>query len=309
MEPIQDKLQKWNSAGSLKTDGLKERLDKWKSHPVVQEFLQQHPEVDDDMLIRSANRIHQAVKEADACDKCPGLERCSNQVRGHVAHLVYTGSSVETVMVPCSKWIAEQQQLKREKYIKSHYIPKLTFSASFEDLDHDEGRADAIEAVIRFCLTVLPGNAGTKGIYLYGPFGVGKSYIMGAAAMELAKRDIHSLMIYTPDFFREIKSAIHDHSLEEKIRAIKEVPVLILDDIGAEMVSPWIRDEILAPVMQHRVHEYLPTLFTSNYDYTLLEEHLCYSEKGGSEVMKAKRLMDRIRRSTEIYSVTGTNRR
>ena len=37
---------------------------------------------------------------------------------------------------------------------------------------------------------VLP----TKGLYIYGKFGVGKSYLLGALANELAARHIHSVL-------------------------------------------------------------------------------------------------------------------
>ena len=88
---------------------------------------------------------------------------------------------------------------------------------------------------------VLP----TKGLYIHGKFGVGKSYLLGALANELAARHIHSVVVYVPEFLREMKQAIQDHSLAEKIEFVKRAPVLMLDDIGAEIMSSWTRDEIL----------------------------------------------------------------
>ena len=55
--------------------------------------------------------------------------------------------------------------------------------------------------------------------------------------------------------------------------------------------------------------EKLPTLFTSNYDYDELEEQLAYSEKGGIERLKAKRIMERIKHFTTFVEVGGQNRR
>ena len=39
------------------------------------------------------------------------------------------------------------------------------------------------------------------------------------------------------------------------------VPVLILDDIGSEMNTQWVRDEVLGPILQFRMLEELPTFF------------------------------------------------
>src|SRR5690606_7794142 len=130
-----------------------------------------------------------------------------------------------------------------------------------------------------------------KGLYLYGKFGVGKTFIMGAIANELADRQIETMLVYTPDFFREMKQSIGDGTITEKLDRVKNAQVLILDDIGAEGISSWIRDDVLGVILQYRMMENLPTLFTSNYDFDELEEHLAYSERSGYERLKAMRIM------------------
>jgi DNA replication protein DnaC len=169
-------------------------------------------------------------------------------------------------------------------------------------------RLDAITGVLEFCLQAEPGKNG-RGIYLYGPLGVGKSYLLGAACNKLKERDIATYMVYVPAFFREIKAAIADQQVDVKVQAMQQVPVLIFDDIGAETTSAWLRDEILGPILQYRMMAKLPTLYTSNYNYAQLEEHLAYSQKGGIERMKAKRIMERIRHYTDDYFFDGPNRR
>ena len=67
--------------------------------------------------------------------------------------------------------------------------------------------------------------------------------------------------------------------------------LLLLDDIGAEHITPWSRDEVLEPILQHRMDEKLPTFFTSNFDYSGLEKHFTI----GGEVVYAKRIIERIK--------------
>ena len=167
---------------------------------------------------------------------------------------------------------------------------------------------DAILAMMDFCSSCNPGQT-DMGIYLYGPLGVGKSRIVAAAARKLAERHIASIMVYVPDFFREIKESIGENAVGKKIDTLKKVPVLILDDIGAETMSAWARDEVLGAILQYRVSEKLPTIYTSNYTLDELEEHLSYSHKSGIEEMKAKRIMERIRFFSNAYYVGGVNRR
>ena len=201
----------------------------------------------------------------------------------------------------------EDEKRKNEKLIKSLYVPKDILRASFDDIDTDE-RSDAIQKALAFVLNYKEGNP-IKGLYFYGQFGVGKSYLLGAIANELAAKRIPSMIVYVPELFRELKSSIGDSTLNEKLEAIKKEPILMLDDIGAESMSSWVRDEILGPILQFRMLDNLPTFFTSNYDFQGLEHHLTYSQRGEEEKLKARRVMERIKYLAEPVRVTGKNRR
>jgi len=84
----------------------------------------------------------------------------------------------------------------------------------------------------------------------------------------------------------------------------------MLDDIGADSMSSWIRDDVLGVILQYRMQEELPTFFTSNFNMEQLEsEHLTTSQRGETEPLKAKRLMERIRLLSEEVSMSGENRR
>jgi primosomal protein DnaI len=284
-------------------------VDDIAQSPEVVELRREHPEITVAHIAQSLSRVKQTLDEAEHCRHCPGLDACPNLLQGHKAAMDWTGISIEVRHTPCRLYLLDRQQKERSRLIRTHHIPKEIVGASFADLDADDERIDAIEAVLEFCQHIEPGTPGAKGLYFYGPFGVGKSYLMGAAAKKLAERGIASLMVYTPDFFREIKDALGDNTVQEKIAVLKEVPVLILDDIGAETLSPWARDEVLGAILQYRVSENLPVLYTSNYTYEQLQDHLAYSQKAGVEQLKAMRIMERIRYYTKAYEVNGNNRR
>ena len=61
---------------------------------------------------------------------------------------------------------------------------------------------------------------------------------------------------------------------------IKQAEVLILDDIGAEQSTPWVRDEVLQVILQYRMQEDLPTFFTSNFNFEDLEKHFAKGKNG-----------------------------
>jgi primosomal protein DnaI len=289
---------------------VEERLARVKKHPAFHGWIAEQGEaLGDEQLLRSLSDIVHYVRETEHCQACPGLDNCPNTMQGYQPILnLGERQMIGLQMKKCEKKLAKESQLMRQNLIRSHHIPLDIIEATFQTIERDQGRLDALSSLMEFCLAYRPESM-TKGIYLYGPLGVGKSHMMGAAAKKMAERGIASLMVYVPDFFREMKESIGDHTLYEKIHALKTVPVLILDDIGAESLSGWARDEVLGTILQHRVNERLPTLYTSNYDLDGLEEHFAYSHKGGLEVMKAKRLMERIRHYVHVHFVDGPNRR
>ena len=133
--------------------------------------------------------------------------------------------------------------------------------------------------------------------------------MLGAIANELATLKVRSVVVFVPEFLREMKNSIQDQSLNEKIDYVKKAPVLMLDDIGAETLSSWTRDEILGTILHYRMSEELPTFITSNFDYAGLEHHLAQSSRGDVEVVKAARIMERIKALTIPVQMDGVNRR
>ena len=93
-----------------------------------------------------------------------------------------------------------------------------------------------------------------------------------------------------------------------KFNAIKKVPLLLIDDIGAENVTNWGRDEVLGTILQYRMEENLPTLFTSNLTIEELEKHLMATSKE-IDIVKARRIIERIEQLTENKTMISKNLR
>ncbi|WP_078555450.1 primosomal protein DnaI [Bacillus alkalicellulosilyticus] len=274
----------------------------------VQTFLAKQ-NLSNEIIDRSISALQEYRRDLQHCNHCPGLQACPNLLKGYRPDMDVKPKHLEVFYVPCDKKRQDEEAKKQQSLIKSLYIPKEITEARFESFESDNpSRLEASHAAYEFARTVIPGET-AQGLYLYGKFGVGKTFIMGAVANELKDRNIETMLVYTPDFFREIRSSLSDGTFNDKLDRVKKARVLILDDVGAETMSAWIRDEVLGVILQHRMLEKLPTLYTSNYALNELEEHLMYSDKGGYEELKAKRIMERIRHFTIPYFIEGRNRR
>ena len=100
-----------------------------------------------------------------------------------------------------------------------------------------------------------------------------------------------------------------NEAFERKVRGLKQIDILVLDDIGGESVTGWSRDEILLPLLDERMEKGKVTLFTSNYSWKELKARLTVTSNALQEPMAAKRLLDRIEAlSCEVF-IKGSSRR
>ncbi|MFA9558702.1 primosomal protein DnaI [Evansella sp. AB-rgal1] len=278
----------------------------------IQSFLSNYPDISNDQITKGMNELFQYKKQWENCDNCPGLGACPNLMQGYQPQLLLYRNDFQIEYQSCIIKNKEDERKRHASLIKSLYIPREMTEATFNEIHEDNpSRMMAIAKAMEFVVNVNPGESG-RGLYVYGPFGVGKSYLMGAIANKLAEQKLETMIVYAPDFFRELKSGISDGSYQNKLDSVKRSRVLIIDDIGAETMSNWIRDDILGALLQYRMMEKLPTLFTSNLDLEELESHLSYTQRGGVEkvdALKAKRIMERIRHLNDVIDMKGENKR
>lgn len=116
----------------------------------------------------------------------------------------------------------------------------------------------AIRTALEVCRAWADAPAGW--LYLYGPYGSGKSHLAAAIGHVAAERGMGVVYRSTPgllDAFRDRETGAQ--ALAGVIRA----DLLILDDMGAEKRSEWTDDRFFR-LFSERAGR--PTVITSNYD-------------------------------------------
>lgn len=279
----------------------------------VQEFIQEHSsEIDKSVVEKSLGKLFEYVSASHKCDKCPNIDGCINVMKGFEPKLVLANGFIDIDYIKCPNKLIDDERRNITNMIDSMYMPKDVMEARLPDVDleHDSSRVIVVGEAWKFMDELnSTGKLPERGLYIHGPFGTGKSYVLGALANELANRRIRTVIVYVPEFLREIKQSIQDQSMNEKIDFVKKATVLMLDDFGAESISSWARDEVLGTILQYRMAEKLPTFFTSNLNHAELEHHLTYTQRGEKEAVKAQRLMERIKMISKPVQLKGKNRR
>ncbi|MEN2467492.1 primosomal protein DnaI [Ornithinibacillus sp. FSL M8-0202] len=308
MKPVQSTLKKWMERNENFQENYNRIKNEVLNDPEIKEFLSLYPELPQREIEKNLIKLYEYKSQSKQCEHCASLGGCKNMIKGYSPILRVEDNEIHLSYEKCHSRIVYEKEQEQKKLIQSLYMPKEILEATIDGIDDDPHRSKAIREIITFIGQVKNGLP-QKGLYLYGPFGVGKTYFLGAIANELKKYNLSSMLIYMPEFVREIKSSIKDDSINEKIDYFKKADVLMLDDIGAETQSAWFRDEVLGTILQYRMMERLPVFFTSNYSMDQLEEHLAKTNRGDIEAVKAGRIMERIKQVSKEVPIFASNRR
>ena len=260
-----------------------------------------------DVLMKYTSKLLEVSVECENCRNCKSLLSCKNNMKGYCYKAKVINDGLNFSYIKCNKKI---EMDKKNEYLKNVYyceIPTNLKNASFKNIYKDDAkRIEVIKAIKNFYDNYKKDNY-CKGIYLDGNFGSGKSYLIAALFNELAKYNKQSAIIYFPEFLRKIKASFKD-GYNELFDNIMNISLLCIDDLGAENLTEWARDEILGSILQHRMDNKLPTFFTSNLNLKELESHLQINNSS-SDIIKARRIMERIKYLSDEVILIGANRR
>lgn len=162
---------------------------------------------------------------------------------------------------------AIREQVLINRAIRASRLSPRFRERTFKNFEVTEQNKKAYEAAKIF-------NLNHFGLFLFGSCGTGKTHLAAAVANDhFGKKAI--LFVSCPDLFMELKEEMAEKNRlkHELLNLARQVEILILDDIGVEKVSEWVR-EIFFLIVNHRYEHKLQTIFTSNLSLDELKNKL-----------------------------------
>lgn len=305
MITLKEGLEKQNLKinNSLKVDFNKELNNPYFS--LVLEKI----DLEENKLYKYTSRIKDCANEEQNCQNCKGLCFCKNEMKGYKLIPNVLDNKINFEYEACSYMKKNLKETSFLNNIKLYNEPSELKNARIKDIYiDDKSRVEVIKYINDYIKNYNKDRL--KALYLTGSFGSGKTYLISALFNELAKQNVSSVIVYFPEFLRTLKSSFNDieNSYNERFNYVKNAKLLLIDDIGAENLTTWGRDEILGTILQYRMQENLPTFFTSNLNMKELEEHLSITTSSSDKV-KARRIIERIKYLTDEMTLIGINRR
>ncbi len=172
-------------------------------------------------------------------------------------------------VIPC-KCTQERfrEQLRQELYAWSRleHLRHLTFG-NFQPRGRPgtpPAQAETLEQAYRTAHAFAQKPEGW--LVLYGPYGCGKTHLAAAIANAAVDRGIPTLFLTVPDLLDDLRATYEQSAPEtyqERMEKIREVTLLILDDLGSHADTPWAQEKLFQ-ILNYRYINRLPTVITTN---------------------------------------------
>lgn len=135
-----------------------------------------------------------------------------------------------------------------------------------------------------------------RGMYIWGSVGTGKTYAAYAIMKKLGQMGIRATIYTAPDLMDKMRDDFDHKDSYNLERLLENRGVLIIDDLGAEKVSEWVK-ETLHRIIDKRYREVLPTIVTSNNSLDELSERV------------GDRIPSRLAEMCDVVELKGEDRR
>ena len=218
------------------------------------------------------------------------------------------------ICVTCDATVIERFKLQETERARGAFLRRLSCSGMPVDFFDGARGLDAFawtpeQASVRDALRRFGANElGKPFVMIEGPAGVGKTTLCRCAMTEWARKGHNVREIPAPDLgliIRDSYKRDSDLSEREIIEDLRRVPLLLIDDFGAERATTFVTNALFA-VIDGRYRRKAPTLITTNCSVRELADRLV--ESSGDQLV-AERLIDRLIESSHLVRLNGKSHR
>jgi DNA replication protein DnaC len=208
--------------------------------------------------------LEAAAKIKPFCDSCTwDVTTCKDCE--HILKL-YDDYSHKNPFLRCDKFEKYKQMMavkaRTERLLGKSGLGKRFAQRKFETFKPTPETQGAFDACVAFCDNFTEDS---KGLRLVGSYGCGKTHLTASIIHRLAEQGIGGVFVVVPELLRAIRRGYNQQNddSDRLVKLTEEAPLLVLDDLGAEKPSDWVREQLYV-IINRRYENMLPTIVTTN---------------------------------------------
>ena len=161
----------------------------------------------------------------------------------------------------------EAERIRRlmvERNKRESGIPPRQRECTIASFEEREGTGKALQAARRYIEAFSEMSSCGEGLLFAGPTGCGKTHLAAAIGNALLENGRRVVFKRVTDLYYELRRSFDGGNSEADIIApCRQADLLILDDLGVDVPTPWARS-VLQSLVDYRVNYYRPIVVTTN---------------------------------------------
>ena len=168
--------------------------------------------------------------------------------------------------------VKEQRQSLLARYSRISIVDAKALTETFNKAVIDDENRELYQMIKYYCQHFDEAMKENTGLYIFGERGRGKSFIANAVYNWL-KKDYTVLLINLNMYSNMLKKGyeVKKEREIELLEATRKADLLVIDDIGTEILSEWLTEKIFN-LVNYREIVRKPLIITSNLNYADLEQ-------------------------------------
>jgi len=292
--------------------------------------------ISSDIIDNFQTEINWFLNNHFSCDLKTSLKNCQQKNIGYEACLSYENGRFYQKLIPCAHLAKQQEQKKYlDRFLFVDFDPLNLNSFLFLNNLNDQYKffiqdekvawskiqayiSDKKEFIVKKNVVTnfvdgLKSKNPFPGTYLVGTLGVGKTNLLKFLTV-LAANKFEKTVAFTSvtNLISKLKESFNSekNNTNQIFTKLMSADLVVLDDIGAEQPTNWVRDEVLFTILNYRMENKKLTYFTSNLTIEELQKnYFQLAERDPNKKIKTNRLLERIKALATELLLTGTDHR